>query len=54
MSLAEQQCVPCRGGVPPLTLDEAGGLMGKVEGWTLIDDGTKLSRTFKFGNFVEA
>ena len=25
-----------------------------LEGWTLSDDGTAISKTFKFGNFVEA
>jgi len=54
MTIAEKQCVPCRGGIPPLTLEEAGRMMEKVDGWALIDDGAKLSRTYRFGDFVEA
>jgi 4a-hydroxytetrahydrobiopterin dehydratase len=34
-ALAERNCVPCRGGVPPLTEAEIAPLLAQVEGWTL-------------------
>jgi len=49
--LAEQNCVPCRGGIPPLSLDVARQLLQQTPDWTLIDDGKLLQRTFGFGNF---
>ena len=54
MKLAEKTCVPCRGGIPPLTGDAARAMMADVPGWELTDGATRLSRTFKFDNFMEA
>ncbi len=54
MSLEEKTCVPCQGGIPPMTAGEAEARLADVPGWELIDDATKLSRTFTFGNFAEA
>lgn len=54
MGLTEKTCVPCQGGIPPLSPDEAEGMLENVPGWTLIDDATKLERTYKFSDFVEA
>jgi len=34
--------------------DEAEQRLADVPGWELIDDAQKLSRTFTFGNFIEA
>jgi len=52
--LASKSCTPCRGGVDPLTLTEAQTYMDQVPGWQLIDNGTKIERTFKFKNFADA
>src|ERR1700760_3722440 len=49
--LVEQTCVPCRGGIPPLSLDEARQLLQQTPDWTLLDDGKLLQRTFRFANF---
>ncbi len=54
MSLAEQKCVPCEGGVLPLTIQEAETLMKDVPGWTLADGAKKIEREFTFKNFAEA
>ncbi len=54
MELAEKTCVPCQGGVPPLTEAEAEQYLADVPGWELIDGATKIEKTFKFDNFVEA
>ena len=52
--LAQKSCVPCRGGIPPLTPGEARKLLGQAPEWQLLDDGTRIERTFRFGNFREA
>jgi 4a-hydroxytetrahydrobiopterin dehydratase len=49
--LVEQTCVPCRGGIPPLSLEEARHLLEQAPDWTLLDDGKLLQRTFRFANF---
>jgi 4a-hydroxytetrahydrobiopterin dehydratase len=53
-SLAEKSCVPCRGGVPPLTRREADEFHRQAPDWELLDDATRLSRTYGFKNFAEA
>lgn len=54
MDLADQQCVPCRGGVPPLTADKAAEFLAALgDGWQL-DAAGHLSREFAFPNFVES
>ena len=49
--LADKKCVPCRGGVPPLTPDEIQPLLAKVEGWRVEDD-KKLMKAYKFEDFM--
>ncbi len=53
MSLSMKQCVPCRGGVPPLDRDQAENYLQEVPGWNLVES-TRIQRRFKFKNFVEA
>lgn len=54
MSLADQACVPCKGGVPTMDGARARELLGELdEGWALNADG-HLARTYTFSNFVEA
>jgi 4a-hydroxytetrahydrobiopterin dehydratase len=52
--LAERACTPCRGGIPPLTREEAESLRRQAPDWALVDDATRITRTFKFENFAEA
>ncbi|MDX8403265.1 MAG: 4a-hydroxytetrahydrobiopterin dehydratase [Mariprofundaceae bacterium] len=52
--LKSKTCVPCRGGIPPLTANEASTMMSQVEGWELIESSTKIRRTFTFKNFMQA
>jgi 4a-hydroxytetrahydrobiopterin dehydratase len=50
--LTEKKCVPCEGGVAPLTRPEAEKLMGQLQAdWKLSDDGKSLHREWKFRNF---
>ena len=54
MGLADKQCVPCRGGVPPMPREDAERLLGELDDdWELNADG-HLERSFAFGNFVMA
>ena len=54
MSLAEKTCTPCRGGVPPLTRTEAESLLAQAALWTLADEASRITRTYRFKNFREA
>jgi 4a-hydroxytetrahydrobiopterin dehydratase len=36
--LAERQCVPCRGGVPPLAGEEIEKLLAQLEGWQVTNE----------------
>ena len=54
MSLTSKTCEPCRGGIPPLEEAEARAFMDQTPGWELIDDATKIRRTFSLGNFAES
>jgi 4a-hydroxytetrahydrobiopterin dehydratase len=51
--LVERSCVPCRGGTPPLTASEYGPLLDQLQGWN-VEDETKLIKSFRFRNFLEA
>ena len=54
MSLADQKCVPCKGGVPPMDQDRAQELLQELEeGWHLNADG-HLERTYSFSSFADA
>jgi 4a-hydroxytetrahydrobiopterin dehydratase len=52
-SLADRTCVPCKGGVPPLTAAEIAPLQAQLDDWTVKDD-KRLERTYKVKNFAEA
>ena len=50
--LADQHCVPCEGGVQPLTRAESEKYLGRIApGWALTDDGKELRREFKFKGY---
>ena len=53
-TLAAKSCTPCRGGIPPLTIEEAQVYMAQAPDWDLLDDGRKIQRTYRFKNFREA
>ena len=54
ISLTEKVCTPCRGGVPPLTAEDAGRYQAQAPHWSLLDDARRIERKFQFGNFREA
>jgi len=49
--LQTQHCVPCEGGVVPLSKTDAAETMKHVPGWVLREDSKKISRNFKFKDF---
>lgn len=51
--LAKRDCVPCRGGVPPLTPAEIKPLLEQLIGWEAVND-HHLRREYKFSNYGEA
>jgi 4a-hydroxytetrahydrobiopterin dehydratase len=53
-NLAEKTCTPCRGGVPPLTAQQAEELRGQSPEWALVNDAHRIERNFRFRNFREA
>jgi len=53
-TLAEKKCTPCRGGIPPLTHEEAERFQSQTPNWELRDDAHRIERTFRFRNFQEA
>ncbi len=52
--LAAKNCVPCRGGVPPLKGEEMRRLLEQLgNDWTVVDD-HHLEKNYKFKDFAEA
>jgi len=52
MSLSEQHCKPCEGGVRPYTVAEARAKMSELaRDWQLDASGTALIREYRFKNF---
>lgn len=50
--LADKKCIPCEGGVDPLTEEQAQELKKELhEEWSLVDGGGLLARSFAFPNF---
>jgi 4a-hydroxytetrahydrobiopterin dehydratase len=54
VNLAEKQCIPCRGGVPPLSGDAAEKLLAELGDEWRLDAAGHLTREFGFRNFVDA
>ncbi len=53
-TLLTKSCVPCQGGIPPLTREEAEQLLLQIPNWTLLEEATRLQRQFTFQDFAEA
>ena len=53
-ALHNEDCVPCRGGVPPLEPSEIEALLPEVPGWRLAADPPKIQRRWTFPDFQTA
>ena len=51
--LASRDCVPCRGGVPPLEHDSIQRLLRELDGWAAVND-HHLLKIYEFKNFRES
>jgi 4a-hydroxytetrahydrobiopterin dehydratase len=54
MDFAKKKCVPCEGGVPVLTKEQVKQFLPEVPGWEGDTNSRKISKRWKFKNFVEA
>jgi 4a-hydroxytetrahydrobiopterin dehydratase len=52
--LARQRCVPCEGGVQPLTPDEVRRYLALVPAWRLGGDGKSIGRDWRVKDFATA
>lgn len=50
--LAAKKCVPCEGGVEPLTGDQAAAQLTELQGWRLTHDGQRIRKDWTLKNFV--
>ena len=51
--LASRECVPCKGGTPPLSEEKIQPLLGELNGWTVQQE-YHLTKSFDFPDFVKA
>jgi len=52
--LAERQCVPCRGGTPPLRGPELQSLLSELGAGWRVAEGKRLEKEYRFRDFREA
>jgi len=59
--LSQRECVPCKGGVPPLTRDELAPLLAQIPDWSVVEIDTArhgriltLERSYPFPDFKSA
>lgn len=52
--LVQRACVPCRGGIPPLSEVQVAEFLPQVPGWATREDSTKIEAHFRFKNFRSA
>ena len=51
--LASRECVPCRGGVAPLSATQAGPLLAQLDGWQMEEE-HHLLKTYTLPDFATA
>jgi 4a-hydroxytetrahydrobiopterin dehydratase len=52
--LAQRHCLPCEGGVPPLSASQIADLLKSVPDWQLADDGHRIQRSWRVKDFLTA
>ncbi|MFM0558021.1 4a-hydroxytetrahydrobiopterin dehydratase [Paraburkholderia sediminicola] len=53
-NLLSRHCLPCRGGVSPLTEAQAVNWLGQTPGWVPVDECRRIERKFGFKDFTQA
>ena len=53
-ALACKTCTPCRGGIPPLTREQAELFRAQAPDWQLAEEAHRIERSFRVRNFREA
>ena len=51
--LAQRECVPCRGGVPPMKGDEIKNLSAQLPEWEVVNE-HHLRKAYQFKGFAES
>ena len=46
------KCTPCKSGDIPLSITESKGKLLGLEKWSIIENGKKLKKEYRFSNFV--
>ncbi len=49
MTLSERDCIPCRGGVSPLSSSECQSFLAELSNWNIVDG--RLTKSYKFKTF---
>jgi 4a-hydroxytetrahydrobiopterin dehydratase len=52
--LAAKNCVPCQGGIPPLTTEEVETHRRQTPDWSVLDESKLIERRFSFKDFAGA
>lgn len=52
--LRAKKCLPCEGGVPKLTLDEANAQLATLQGWVITHEGQRIRKEWVVKNFMAA
>ena len=53
-TLHNKTCMPCQGGIAPMSAADAHAILPAIAGWQLDDGDTKLRRSFTFKKLVQA
>jgi 4a-hydroxytetrahydrobiopterin dehydratase len=51
-ALTKKKCVPCEGGVPKATPEEARAQLEKLPGWKLTENGQRIRKDWTVKNFM--
>jgi 4a-hydroxytetrahydrobiopterin dehydratase len=50
--LTRRHCVPCEGGIPPVSREQAEATVRNLEGWSLDSDGRWITRSWTVKDFL--
>lgn len=54
MDFSQKHCIPCEGGVPPLTPDKSKEYKNTLVDWELMGGNQKIKKKFTFKDFKQA